>query len=433
MTQLATTLRATSPADPRAWVRALAAASLVVLGYRLALPQGLLLGHVVALVLLPVWWGAMRRRRGGVAFVAVGLAAAAAGVWLSVANAGDHDVALTSAVPMTVTLVGALVSVGLFAWAQDVLRLDRAVLWYGIGFALAFSPSSTLFASNPWKFGFAIPVTVISLAVAHRLGRPWELGTLAALTLVAALNDFRSAFGLLFLATILMAGQMVLRRSRRNVSPVSVLVGLAALSLAVFQLGQALILDGYLGAATQARSIEQLRSSGSLILGGRPELAATFALMREHPWGYGMGSVPTPEDVRIAKEGMSAIGYQPDNGYVERFMFGGNFELHSVFGNLWAQSGLLGLVFAALVIGLLVVGVVRRLADHTASGILLYAAAQSVWNVFFAPFFTSVPILIVALALAFVPVRPREPADAPLTASATPRRPSSLPATVGPR
>ena len=426
-------LPAAPRADPRTWVRALAAVSLVVLGYRYSLPQGLQLGHVAALVLLPVWWASMTRRRGGTTFVLLGLLAAVAGVWLGVANAPDHEIGGTTALPMTVTLVGAVLSVGLFAWGLDVLRPHRAVLWYGVGFALAFSPSTTLFASNPWKFGFAVPVTVISLALAHRLGRRYELAALAALTVTAALNDFRSAFGLLLLATILLFAQMVLGRSRRRASAVAVLVGLAALGVAVFQLGQALILDGYLGAETQARSLEQLRSSGSLVLGGRPELAATFALMEDHPWGYGVGSVPTPEDVRVAKEGMNAIGYQPDNGYVERFMFGGNFELHSVFGNLWAQSGLVGLAFVALVLAVLVVGVVSRVSDRTASGILLYAAAQSAWNVFFAPFYTSVPVLVLALALAFLPAR-RSPGDAPpLSPAATPRRWSSRPASSAPR
>jgi hypothetical protein len=242
----------------------------------------------------------------------------------------------SSAVPMTITLVGTLLGVGLLVWGRDVLGLDRVVLWYGVGLALAFSPATTLFASNPWKFGFALPVTVIALALASRLGRPWELGALAVLTVVAALNDFRSAFGLLLLATLLVFGQMVVSRRGRRLSPAAVLVGLGALGLSVFQLGQALILDGYLGAETQARSVEQLRSSGSLVLGGRPELAATFALMRHHPWGFGVGSVPTAEDVQVAKEGMASIGYQPDNGYVERFMFGGHFELHSVFGPVGA-------------------------------------------------------------------------------------------------
>ncbi|WP_209561684.1 hypothetical protein [Frigoribacterium sp. PvP032] len=393
--------------DPRPWVRALAAVALVALGTRWTLPQNLQVGFVVAAVLLPVWWGAMRRQRGGVTLLAVAAAAAAAGLWLGLANAGDHEVDPAAVLPATITLVGTVASVGLFVWGREVLRPERAALWFGIGLALGFSSDTTLFATNPWKFGYALPVTVIALAIAAHLGRRYELAVLAVLTVVAALNDFRSAFGLLLLAALLVFAQLAIVRPHRRPSPAAVLAGLTALGVIVFQLGQALILDGYLGAATQARSIEQLRVSGSLILGGRPELAATVALMEHHPWGFGAGSVPTPADVLVAKEGMSSIGYQPDNGYVERFMFGGHIELHSIFGDLWAQSGILGLLLVSVMLLVLTVGVARRISEGTASGVLLYSAAQSAWNVFFGPFYTSFPTLVIALALAFVPVAGR--------------------------
>lgn len=427
----------TVAAEPRTWVRVLAAGALVVLGMRYPLPQGVQLGFVVAVALLPVWWGAVRRRRWGTAFMVVGAAAAAAGVWLGVANAVDHEVAPSSAVPMTVLLVGALLGIGLFVWASDVLGPQWATLFFGVGLALQLTPSTALFASNPWKFGFALPATVIALALAARLGRRWELGALLVLTVVAALSDFRSAFGLLLLAAILVFAQMTIVRPHRRPSPLAVLVGLAALGFAVFQLGQALILDGYLGLAAQSRSVEQLRVSGSLILGGRPELAATLALMRDHPWGFGAGAVPTPDDIRVAKEGMSSIGYQPNNGYVERFMFGGNFELHSVVGNLWSQSGVVGIVLVAFMLVVLAVGMARRIADGTASGIMLYASAQSIWNIFFSPFYGALTTLILALGLAFLPLARRRTSDDPpttaewpgVTAGSTPRRPSSRPTT----
>ena len=396
-----------SGVEARTWVRVLAATAVVVLGMRLTLPQGLQLGFVVAAVLLPVWWANVTRRRWGVAFMVVGAVAALAGLWLGVANLGDHEVDPASALPMTILLVGALLGVGLFIWARDVLGAEWATLWFGVGLALQLTPSTALFASNPWKFGFALPATVIALALAARLGRRWELATLLVLTLVAALNDFRSAFGLLLLAAILVFVQLAIVRPHRRPSPVAVLVGLGALGFVVFQLGQALILDGYLGLAAQSRSVEQLRVSGSLILGGRPELAATLALMQHHPWGFGAGSVPTPDDILVAKEGMSSIGYQPNNGYVERFMFGGNFELHSVFGNLWSQTGVAGLVLVGLMFAVLALGMARRIADGTATGILLYASAQSIWNLFFSPFYGALTTLILALGLAFLPVARR--------------------------
>ena len=63
--------------------------------------------------------------------------------------------------------------------------------------------------------------------------------------------------------------------------------------------------------------------------------------------GFGVGENPTPGDAYVAKAGMAAIGYDPNNGYVEHDMFGSGFELHSVFGDLWAHCGLVGLVLAA--------------------------------------------------------------------------------------
>lgn len=72
---------------------------------------------------------------------------------------------------------------------------------------------------------------------------------------------------------------------------------------------------------------------------------------------------------------------------------------------------------------MLAIGVIRRIADGTASGILLYAAAQSSWNLFFAPFYSAFPTLVIALALAFVPVA-RDELDR-FRVGATPRLPSS--------
>lgn len=407
--------------DDRAWVRALAALALVALGTRIPLPQGLQVGFVGAVVLAPLWWPLVASRRAGLAVALTGALAVVAGVWLGVANAADHEVARTAAVQQTVLLVGALASVGLLVWCRSVLTTWRALLWYGAGLALGVLRGSTLFDANPWKFGFALPVTVVVLALALRLGRRWEIAALAALALVSAVNDSRSAFGLLLLAAALCVAQLDPRGTRRRRSPVVVLLTAAGLTAAVYQLGQALILDGYLGVATQQRSLEQLRTSGNLLVGGRPELGATWALFRHHPWGFGAGSQPTATDVAVAKQGMALTGYDPENGYVERFMFGSGFELHSVVGGLWAQSGLAGLLFAAVVLATVTWGVASRVAERRASGLLLFAAANTVWNLFFSPVLTSVPTLVLTLGLLAV-LPARDPAPALTATPPTPRR-----------
>ena len=71
-------------------------------------------------------------------------------------------------------------------------------------------------------------------------------------------------------------------------------------------------------------------------------MAATRALFVHDPLGFGLGIIPSLTDITVAKTGMSAINYQPDNGYVERYMFGTQFEVHSVTGDLWALFGIPG-------------------------------------------------------------------------------------------
>ncbi|GGF13790.1 O-antigen ligase family protein [Subtercola lobariae] len=391
--------------DPRRWVRAIAAIALVLLGARIMLPQGIEVGFVAAAVLIPVWVPAVRTYRWGWALLGTGVVAAVMGWWLDVFNQASRDTDSSLFTSTTALLVGGLLGFGLVLWARRVLTESSVGLWFGIGLAIGITPSSSLFASNPWKFGFAVPIAVISLSLAWKSGQRWlELVVLAVLTVISAVSDARSAFAILLLGTVIVAVQLIPRQSGRKFAALKVIVGLAGLTAVIYNLGQSLILDGYLGKATEARSLEQLRTSGSLILGGRPELTATLALMNEHPFGFGAGSVPNLSDVVTAKAGMASINYQPDNGYVERYMMGGHFELHSMMGDLWAHFGIAGLLFLAIAVGVAIWGLAVRIADRRASGVILFVSATSLWGVLFSPFFSAEPLFMLMLGMLVVPV-----------------------------
>jgi hypothetical protein len=77
--------------------------------------------------------------------------------------------------------------------------------------------------------------------------------------------------------------------------------------------------------------------------------------------------------------------------------------LHSVFGDLWAHSGLAGLALVATVMVLIVLGVSRRLSVNGASALLLFVAVKTLWNLLFGPFYSSISILELALALILLP------------------------------
>lgn len=385
-------------------LRVIAAVCLTVFAARIVLPQGVQMGYILALALAPLWLVVIRRFHFGWPVITTGVLALGAGIWLAGANSGDRIIDASIFTSSNVRMLGVVVGIGLLLWARTLLSPATIAFWFGVGLFLDIDPSSALFSSNPWKFGFYLPVAIGGLALAHASRRWWvEVLALLALTGISAVSDARSAFGLLLLAAFLLIAQLPILRAGHRGSSALVFLGLIAVSTVVWVVGQAAILGGYLGSATQARSLEQVRASGSLILGGRPELAATLALMRDHPWGYGAGVAPSQTDIDVAKAGMSSIGYDPNNNYVDVYMFGGHFELHSVFGDVWAQAGLFGLLFIVVLFVALLWSVSRRMADGTASGVMLFAAATALWLMLFGPWQSTAPYVVLAVGLVAVP------------------------------
>ena len=377
-----------------------AVVTLLAIGARITLGQGLTVGTAMALVLVPSWWPVLRRFWGARVFMAAGAVAALSGAWLTELSSQDHRVSTSSLVSTTLLLVGIIASVGVILWARELMSDARVAAWLGVGLLFQFSLQSELFISNPWKFGFSTGVTVILLAIAQHFRNRWlELAALIALTAASAATDARSSFAILLLSIILTAWQLRPRRITRRGSVARFVIAVTAIGIVVYNVGQTLILDGYLGDAARERSVEQIDTSGSLILGGRPELAATLALMQNQPWGYGAGVLPTLSDITVAKTGMAAIGYQPNNGYVEGYMFGDSFELHSVIGDLWANFGIPGLLLAGTVLVLVARGLSLSIAHGTASAVLIYVAVRGFWNLFFGPIYSSATLLAILVGL----------------------------------
>jgi hypothetical protein len=380
--------------------RVIAAVVLVVLGYRFNLPYGLTAGYVAALALLPVWIRIATARPAGVLIYALGVLTAGSGALLAVYSAQDHAMSLNSGLISLLLLVGILAGAGVLLWARTLMRTGWAVALFGLGMLLSISPGSSTFAANAWKFEIGPAATVIALGLATLTGRRWtEALVLILLCATSALNDSRSAFAILMLALLAVAWQSRPRSANGRTSAAATVAAIGAMGYTVYAFGQALILDGYLGEDTQERSLRQVETSGSILLGSRPELGATAGLMADRVIGFGLGVVPGAGDVLTAKAGMAELGYDPNNGYVERYMFGSRFELHSVIGDLWADFGIAGVLYAAVLAGVVVVIFSRLLTDGRASAIVVFLVVQSGWNLFFSPLYSSVPSFILLLGL----------------------------------
>jgi hypothetical protein len=370
-------------------------------GLDLVIHAGVAIGDVVAVLLLPVWLPVLRKYAGARYIVGVGVIGVVWGYFLTV-NAASSGFVINGSgrLQSAAHLLGAVGSIGLLLWGRTVVSFARLGAAFGLGMIVHAGISHIDPSGNAWKFIWAVPVGVFLLSLASMSGRPAiSIVVLLGLAGVSSAEACRSYSAALVLAAILVLWS---GRPRAPQSPTNawiVNVGfLAALAVGIYRLASSLLVDGYLGAAAQARTIAELHASGSLLLGGRPEISATWALFTHRPSGYGLGVVAGPHDIAVAKAGMANIGYNPNNGYVERFMFGDHIELHSVIGDMWAYYGWAGILFAVSV-GLVVIRYAARSISHrTGDALALFLCVWMGWNLAFSPLTAAFPVLILAVA-----------------------------------
>ncbi len=377
-----------------------AAVALVALGLRYVLPQGITTGLAAALVLAPVWVSRLGRYCWARSYVALGIASIVWGLALLLVSSGTHAVSQHNAYGTVYLTLEGVLGVGVVLWARTVFAVPQLGFWYALGLlAHAKLYPGVLGASNPLKFNWLVPLAVLVFSLAYGASRQVQLALAVVLAVVAGIADARAIFGTALISAVLLLWQLPPRATTRRGSWVWISVMLGALGYAVYSFASTLLIDGYLGTAAQQRSIMQVERSGSLLLGGRPELSATWALLRSVPQGFGPGTIANISEINIAKAGMASINYDPNNGYVDRFMFGSSVELHSTFGDLWAAFGVPGIALSLLIVVIVVVGVSRLVASRRGTALVFFFGIWVLWNMAFSPLLSAVPTLFLALAL----------------------------------
>lgn len=354
---------------------------------------------VIPLVIFPLWAPALRQPHltwvGVLATLAIVNGLVLGQVMSTGARIQSTSLALAQGALLASLILGACV----LTWARNLLGAGRVAALFGLG-VLMGQVRIGFSEDNIWKYNLFVPVCLIVLGWAWTKRDPRiEMGALAVIAAASIINDSRSAAAMAAVSLVAMIWQHGRVHLKIRSSRIQVVATLGAVGVTMYLLMQAFILEGYLGAATQARSQEQIRASGSLLLGGRPEMGATAALLEASPSGYGMGIIPGGSDVWVAKSGMAALNYDPDNGYVERYMFGEGMEVHSVIGDLWLRHGLAGLGFGLTLVAVVMMGGVTRLAQGRASGLVVLLTLTTTWDAFFSPFYvTAIRVAMVALA-----------------------------------
>lgn len=398
---------AAESADPRwAWEPPLAAALLVLVGWRTELAGGIVLGDCMALVALPMTWTAVRRsRRFSLLLVLSGLAVAT-GLALSL-GVGDYFKVTPSAQRTQLLMAAGMpAAVAAIVWSRERLGLERAAAALGAGMILS-NLHLLRSSDNPWKFGLGAAVCIVVLAGVQRYGRGTQLVAATVLGVLYLIHDSRATTGMLMLIVALLiwqivsAGLTVVEPSpgRLRTHQILLLAGLANAAVVVIV---AASLAGYLGQDAQQRTSAQAHGTTNLVLAARPELGASWALITHRPWGYGAGVQPRYEDVSTAMQGMASLNYNPDNGYVRNYMFGHGFELHSGLVDAWIALSLPGAALVAYMIWLALRALWENLGTPRLRSWLLFTVLFVLMNAAVGPL-SVLPSYLVLVAAAGLP------------------------------
>lgn len=383
----------------------------LLLAFRTPFSANISFGVVLALLAFPVTlrpW--LSSRSGVVVTVLAGLALAGGAVLIEPGLNADPGRFFnpSAAVYQASVLVGVVLSAAAAQWALTVLGLNRFLLLWAGGLLVSTPFMSGGFAENPWKYGLALPVSVIVLSLVSRGGVLLNVAALATLVLVSTVFSYRSWIQVLVAAAVVI---YVLRSTRekpgkRRRSRVLVGVALGIGVLAFAWLLSTLATAGFLGEAVQRRTIEQSNLTGNLLLGARPEWAAAWSLAGRHPFGLGLGVSPSSTDWSTAVRAMpfpnSAL---QDTSTVSGYFRSGEVSFHSALWTFWGTYGVLGFVLVVVIVlliakTLLSLDSVRLSTPSMAAAAVLMIGAE--WDLLFSSL-TLAPLAAALAVTAWLP------------------------------
>ncbi len=297
--------------------------------------------------------------------------------------------------------VGVLASVMGAYWCITILGLRRFLLLSFSG--LLATAAFTAREDNPWKYGLALPISMLVMLILARNRPLFGLVVIPLLAAVSIQADFRSWTAILCIAAVVvvLAGNRWAPLSAPRVLSIG-FVTVAAGVVIAWLITQA-ALAGMLGGYVNQRTSAQLESAnGNLLLGGRPEWGAAIALWRENPLGIGIGVAPSYHDYWLAIRSMpfESQGLQ-EISTVAAYFLRGEVNFHSTFWTFWGIYGVAGIVFSVLALVYLIhasIIAAAQLRQFSVRAAVVLFMLASLWDFLFSP--TVVAQLALALATA---------------------------------
>ncbi|MFT4259267.1 hypothetical protein [Microbacterium sp.] len=374
-------------------------------------------GQILALLLLPLTLRYITRSRVLLALCGSLILLAISGIVLFSLNPSGGGQDLGVAASALGLLVTSGLPIGVFAWSFVRYGLEATSIAFAVGQLLDFIPTGLVVNDNTWKYSLSYPVCLLLLALSALLRR--SLLSIISILVIAVLSiagSYRSLLVFCAMSLVMWALGSLLRRRRIQIRrvdarPLLFFASAAAVSIiAAFAFTQ-LVLAGALGSRAQEASASQLQRAGDLLTGGRYEWVATNALFSAHPWGYGPGAVPQPQDVELIHDAFERSKVEPSWQHVNTYMLGSaapsgpdvdptRFKLHSTYGDLWVNFGPIAtVIFLAVAVFVLIRFCTRGSTTRRYPLLIWFLAAWCVWDLAFSPIYTNFPAVVFTLAI----------------------------------
>lgn len=323
-------------------------------------------------------------------------------LWLVAILLSDqtNNVQLTTTTSSMVLPVLLGLSTVMLAWlARGSLSRLRAVVIGAAASHIIYVVvyGTTYFAVNPWKYGLALPATVLALALVvgnTKLRIRLAVAVLAASGVYSFVNDFRSMSGLA-LAAIIIA--FFLRRPpkvERKFPMAKLFVGLLIIGYATYGAYALAASEGLLPAEAAAKYQSQVR--GNLLIAARPEVVGSFYAIKSSPLiGVGTGGALDGESRSEALITLYKAGATIDREQQVR-LFENGINSHSLLFSGWVSAGILGALPWVFVIYLAMRAIVRRRPGGGFAPLVIFWALVTAWDVLFSPYQPHLHVMLAA-------------------------------------
>jgi len=380
---------------------------------------GIEIGAAAIFVVLASWTRRQQDLRRFLILIALCLAS----ILLSdqIHNVSLHDTAGSLAMPALLGL-----STMMLAWlARGSRSRLRAVLVGAVVSHLIFifMNGTTFFDVNPWKYGLALPVTVLALALVagrSKFSTFLSLAVLSASAIYSFFSGFRSMAGIALAAIIIV---LVLRRPPkpgRKHPMIKLFVGLLVVVYGSYALYAFAASDGLLPTEAAAKYQTQIQQ-GNLLVAARPEVVGSVYAIGSSPLiGLGTHGQLDADSEGAALNVLYNSGALIGNEQQVR-LFGDGVNSHSLLMSGWTLSGILGALPWAFMIYLGMRAIAYRRPGGEFLPLSVFWALAASWDILFSPY---QPHLHVLLAAFVVLVTWKEPNEVPTT----PTLPIKLPA-----